>query len=91
MTVEEKAKKTRRAKPGMVRVIVTLSQEHHDRLERAAQEQTKLFPRPVNELLSILIGEHFDKIFSIEKESDPQQEPDLGDIGDLESDEEQVG
>jgi len=51
--VGSKSTRTRPAKPGMVRVVVSLTQEHHDYLEAQAKQESPVFPRPVNEHLSI--------------------------------------
>ena len=45
----------RPAKPGMVRIVVSIPQTVHDALEKKAIEESAAFPRPVNEMLSILI------------------------------------
>ena len=52
--------KTRSAKPGMVRVVVSLTQERYDALEKLAKDESPEYPRPVNEYLSILIGKRFE-------------------------------
>ena len=45
----------RPARPGMVRTVVTIPQAVHDALEKKALRESEAFPRPVNEMLSILI------------------------------------
>lgn len=50
----------RPAKPGMVRVVVSITKERYDRLEAMAKEESPVFPRPVNEYLSILIDRKFE-------------------------------
>jgi hypothetical protein len=54
----------RPAKPGTVRVVVTISTETHTRLEDLAKEESATFPRPVNEMLSILIEKNSEKLFA---------------------------
>jgi hypothetical protein len=45
----------RPAKPGMVRIVVSIPETVHKALEAKAIEESAAFPRPVNEMLSILI------------------------------------
>ena len=45
----------RPAKPGMVRIVVSIPETVHAALEAKAIEESAAFPRPVNEMLSILI------------------------------------
>ena len=58
------APRKRPSKPGMVRVVVSLTQEHHDALEAAAKADSPVFPRPVNEHLSILIDKRFNALMN---------------------------
>ena len=58
MSTEPVAKK-RPARPGMVRVVVSLTQEHHDYIETQAAKESPVFPRPVNEYLSIALEKNF--------------------------------
>lgn len=50
---------TRPPKPGFVRVIVSLTQEHFDALEADAKAAEPVFTRPVNEYLSIKLAKEF--------------------------------
>ena len=54
----------RPAKPGMVRIVVSIPQTVHDALEKKAAEESAAFPRPVNEMLSILIEKRADMLLS---------------------------
>ena len=56
----KKSTRTRPAKPGMVRVVVSLTQEHHDYLEAQAKQESPVFPRAVNEYLSINLAKGFE-------------------------------
>jgi hypothetical protein len=59
--VEPKAVQKRTPKPGMVRVMVSITQEHHDKLVELAKAESPVFPRPVNEYLSIQLEKEFRK------------------------------
>ena len=55
---------SRPPKPGMVRIVVSIPQAVHGALEKKAVEESAAFPRPVNEMLSILIEKHSDALFA---------------------------
>ena len=54
-----KQSRTRPPKPGFVRVIVSLTQEHFDDLAAQAKAAEPVFTRPVNEWLSIELAKKF--------------------------------
>ena len=54
------ASKTRPSKPGTTRVMVSLKDEHYAKLEQLAEAESPVFPRAINEYLSILIAKRFD-------------------------------
>jgi hypothetical protein len=62
----------RPAKPGMVRIVVSIPQTVHDALEKKAIEESAAFPRPVNEMLSILIEKRADMLLG---NDDPTPKP----------------
>lgn len=55
---------SRPPKPGMVRIVVSIPQTVHDALEKKAVEESAAFPRPVNEMLSILIEKKQDELLN---------------------------
>lgn len=51
--------KKRPSKPGRVRVMVSITDANAATLEKMAAEDSPVFPRPLNEYLSILIDRNF--------------------------------
>jgi hypothetical protein len=62
----------RPAKPGMVRIVVSIPETVHKALEAKAIEESAAFPRPVNEMLSILIEKRADMLLG---NDDPTPKP----------------
>lgn len=58
-TAIKSASKTRTITPGRTRVTVSLTDEHHRKIEEYAKKDSVVFPRAVNEMLSILIEKNF--------------------------------
>jgi len=65
-TIQKKLDDARKrpAKPGMVRVVVSIPQTVYDALEKRAIEESAAFPRPVNEILSILIEKNHEALLA---------------------------
>jgi hypothetical protein len=56
--------RTRKQAPGRTRCTVSLTDEHYKKLEEVAKKESTVFPRPVNELLSILIEKHISTLLA---------------------------
>ena len=69
-----KEARKRPAKPGMVRVVVQLTQEHNDRLVALAKSESAVFPRPVGEYLSVLVNQRFESHLTAGLEPSKQTE-----------------
>lgn len=59
------AGRRRSVKPGRVRAMVSLTEERYAQLQKLAETESPLYPRPVNEFLTILIEKKFDSLISV--------------------------
>lgn len=59
---EVSAPKKRIIKPGHRRIMVSITEENAATLEMMASDESPVYPRPLNEYLSILIDRHFEQI-----------------------------
>jgi hypothetical protein len=50
--------------PGRKRAMVSLTEERYAQLQKLAETESPLYPRPVNEFLTILIENKFDSLIS---------------------------